>query len=880
MSRRRGGRAGVVPSGTWGAELVPPRGVLSEASEHQSPGSEMRRALNILAVAVSLFSCAAVWGGGEAPIGTKAPVEPASFAAVNPAAAGSSPQWRGDDSGEGLRVFSCPPNSAPEGELNCGFPQDTFNSGCNSGLQVFSPILCGQTVCGTAQLNGATRDTDWYEISLNAPTEVVLTFSAEYKAIVGFIAGTNGAPVCALASGVQPFTVVSANQTGEVRTCLGPGTWWLFTAPEFNQGNVACGKRYWMRVTCGGCPIGGCCLGASDCVETNGPTQCNALGGRYQGHDNFCFPGVCDPPFNDLCADAPLVTCNSTVFADLRNATFSTGESAPACASAQTVGSVWYRIQGTGSRLSVTTCDTSNLDPVPTDTIIVVYLAINGCTQPTFLACNDDTGCGPTGRFSRVCFNTSPGAEYLIQILPYDNLSRGVFKVDIECSCPATTPFGACCLAGGSCSSTTFAACAVVQGVFQGEGVTCAAANCPVISPPGNDSCDQSTPMLSVPGSLAGYTLFAAPDEPGDQPECGPGAPGSGVWYKVLGTGRRISVSTCNPETDFDTRIKVFCGDCETPQSLVCVAANDNATVECGLASETSWCSVPNQLYSILVAGDTGDSGNFVISASDAGPCTGAASCAPTCAVTCPGGSTAENEPPCGAFYIDATNGGCGTAAAARGAIACGQTVCGQSGVFNTDVSGGLGRDTDWFRFTVTQQSVVTWTVRAEFLVQAFILNDDCNDVFAYAGAIGNACQDVVVTATLEPGTYNAFVSPQFFQGVPCGDVWYGTLNCAPTAQNGACCLTRCSCTVTTEEDCLLNQGGFFFGGVGTTCGQFNCNPCPADMNVNGTVDTPDLVQFLGSYGRDPRGDFNCSGATDTADLTFFLSRFGLACPN
>ncbi|MHC4826430.1 MAG: hypothetical protein ACYTEY_07730, partial [Planctomycetota bacterium] len=59
----------------------------------------------------------------------------------------------------------CPGGITPEEEPNCGLPEDSFNGGCNSTPNVFSPIACGQTYAGTAAGLDGTRDTDWYEIN-------------------------------------------------------------------------------------------------------------------------------------------------------------------------------------------------------------------------------------------------------------------------------------------------------------------------------------------------------------------------------------------------------------------------------------------------------------------------------------------------------------------------------------------------------------------------------------------------------------------------------------------------------------------------------------------------------------------------------------------
>lgn len=61
-------------------------------------------------------------------------------------------------------------------------------------------------------------------------------------------------------------------------------------------------------------------------------------------------------------------------------------------------------------------------------------------------------------------------------------------------------------------------------------------------------------------------------------------------------------------------------------------------------------------------------------------------------------------------------------------------------------------------------------------------------------------------------------------------------------------------------------------------------SPLPeiADLNLDGQIDTADLVRFLGQFGRTVEpgatGDFNSDGNVDTADLVYFLGRFGQGC--
>ena len=344
-----------------------------------------------------------------------------------------------------------------------------------------------------------------------------------------------------------------------------------------------------------------------------------------------------------------------------------------------------------------------------------------------------------------------------------------------------------------------------------------------------------------------------------------------------------MTASVCQPGTDFDTRLLVYCGDCVVGNLTPCVGANEDGPSPCGAESQVTWCSALGQVYSILVtSGAAGTVGHFDLQLSSvpgaASGCIQPAYCSTNpCVVTCPQGALPENEADCGGAFVDTVNGGCGTAANARGSIQPGQTVCGTSGNYQpTDST--YARDTDWFRFTITQQSTVTWQVTAEFLVQIAILTDNCSSLFTMANELGNACEPIKCSAVLNPGTYDVFVSPQFFIGTLCGSHWVGSLTAVPTTANGACCLPNCTCTVTTQVHCQ-ELGGISFGGNGTTCAGYNCDTCRCDLNFDGIVNTFDLAKLLSSFGLNANGDVNCDGVTNTFDLAKLLSNFGVTCP-
>ncbi len=58
--------------------------------------------------------------------------------------------------------------------------------------------------------------------------------------------------------------------------------------------------------------------------------------------------------------------------------------------------------------------------------------------------------------------------------------------------------------------------------------------------------------------------------------------------------------------------------------------------------------------------------------------------------------------------------------------------------------------------------------------------------------------------------------------------------------------------------------------------------PCTGDLNADNTINTADLVIFLGRFSQSttPGGtaDFNADGTVNTADLVIFLARFGQQC--
>lgn len=767
----------------------------------------------------------------------------------------------------------CNPNWLFEFDPNCGGPTDP-NGGCGSLFEQFSPIDCGLTVCGTAKYTGNERDTDWYQITITQQQQLTFKVTAEFRVVAGIVAGTNGIANCSLATSVNPFAVANAGQVASVTVCLNPGTWWFFVAPDFTQPAFPCGEQYQAELLCvSPCPGGACCLAPAGCQIVGSQSECLQLGGRFLGQNTICSANSCASPPNDACSAPIQLSCGQSVLADLRNATVVPNEPQALCGGPG-VGSVWYRITGTGNPIEISSCTSNSVDPLALDVGIAVF---SGNCPLDLVAENCSTqGCGPTNQLARLCFPTNIGTQYLVQVLVLNDAARAVYSLSVSCPCSVTS-VGACCLPMQQCADVSVQGCQNLAGIYRGDGTTCSTsqAACPPNDVPPNDDCDTAQLVQPV-SATTGSTVFAAQDFINS---CGLPLQAGGVWYRVTGNGRAIKASTCDPATTFDTQLRVFCNNC-LEGFFTCVAANEDAGGTCTSRSELTWCTQSGATYYIFVSGYQSETGNFKLTLSDAGVCSNPVFCGSGCSFNCPPNSIPEPETFCFDGYIDATNSGCGSSPESYITILPGQTICGYSGTY--PVGGGVGRDTDWYSFTINSRSTVTWTIKAQFLVQAAILNDTCGSQQAVlASAVGSACQNVVVSAVLDPGTYRAFLSPQFFSGVSCDSNYYATLTATPTNDNGACCFVDCpKCRIVPEDFCLP-AGGVYWGGAGSDCADvFNCVPCPGDLNNDNVVDGRDLSVLLSAFGSTSAGDLNCDGVTAGSDLSVFLANFGTDCTN
>jgi subtilisin-like proprotein convertase family protein len=277
-----------------------------------------------------------------------------------------------------------------------------------------------------------------------------------------------------------------------------------------------------------------------------------------------CGVAPCAAPANDLCANAQPVAIGSTVRGNASAATDDPG--LPTCGTVTGRG-VWFSVVGDGSILRATTCNPGT----GSNTKIAVFSGT--CGALACVASNaTSTTCGNSARddTATVDFTAASGSTCLIWVAG-DSNGCGEFSLSV-------TSIG---------------------------------------QPAANDLCATAV-NIAVPSSGNYNNIGATADT---VPTCGAGgAFGSGVWFRFVGNGNVLSVSTCGPGTSFNTKVGVFTGTCE---ALVCVDMNSTASPACtpSTAATVNFCSAAGTTYYALVSGDTTGFGSFDLSVTDLGPC-------------------------------------------------------------------------------------------------------------------------------------------------------------------------------------------------------------------------------------------------------------------
>ncbi|MCA9243732.1 MAG: hypothetical protein KDA32_07265 [Phycisphaerales bacterium] len=250
--------------------------------------------------------------------------------------------------------------------------------------------------------------------------------------------------------------------------------------------------------TCAGISCeGACCFFDGSCDATT-RDDCQGRGGTYQGPGTTCASVTCPiAPENDTCVNAiELSSLNTTVSGTNVNAQT---DNLGTCGTTTGNVGVWYSLVGTGTQVTVDTCDPNTTY----DTKLQVYCGT--CNALTCITGNDDNfNCtNGSGLTSEVTFCAQAGATYYILVDGFAG-ATGFYTMHISSggSCAATIeclPTGACCVEG-DCTVTTEIGCGNLGGSYLGDGTDCGDGGYT-----GFVTCDNPFENISGTGTLAAF---------------------------------------------------------------------------------------------------------------------------------------------------------------------------------------------------------------------------------------------------------------------------------------------------------------------------------------------------------------------------------------
>ena len=148
--------------------------------------------------------------------------------------------------GDPLTPFECPIGSIDEGEP-CG--EDT-NGGCDMASPQFTEASLNQTYCGLTWADNGVSDTDWYRLVITRPIKVTLTAQGNFPLVVGFAPTESDTGNCGdLLGTLDPQASADAYTPATVVATIGPGTYFLFVAPQVSTGYPCTGLwRYFLSI--------------------------------------------------------------------------------------------------------------------------------------------------------------------------------------------------------------------------------------------------------------------------------------------------------------------------------------------------------------------------------------------------------------------------------------------------------------------------------------------------------------------------------------------------------------------------------------------------------------------------------------------------------
>ncbi len=482
-------------------------------------------------------------------------------------------------------------------------------------------------------------------------------------------------------------------------------------------------------------------------------------------------------------------------------------------------------------------------------------------------ACDQITGyINPAGsaqdcQVASVTTGCLPAGDYWFFVAP-------MFEADVTCpgnylatltTEPCTLPTGACCFADGSClDDLTVYDCTDAHGDYQGDGTTCATADCPVLP----DDCAAAQPIGE--GSVSFDTTIATYDH-------GPGyciADGPNIWYCYTAScSGHVIVSLC--ASLYDTRLAVYDGcDCATATEIGC---NDDACGNTGLQSLVEFEAVAGRQYLIEIGGYDGAAGvgtlNITCEPTPSGACCVGTDCVgDMTGYECGqmGGVWYEGET-CASFECPAMvpNDDCADAEPIGEVtdLPFDTTLSTHDGPGQCVTSGG----NLWYCYTpsCSGQATVSLCGSSFDTRLGAYLGCDCDNPLLlacnddYCGLQSQVSFPVVAGAhyLIEVGGFTS----QFGPGVL-------TVTCAP-GETAACCVGGTCIGDITEPECDAAGGTWF---AGESCDTFECpQPSPGDDCTTPIVADLSVLPFTdenSTCGRGNTYDNTCLLDRDTGE--------------
>lgn len=402
---------------------------------------------------------------------------------------------------------------------------------------------------------------------------------------------------------------------------------------------------------------------------------------------------------------------------------------------------------------------------------------------------------------------------------------------------------------------------------------------------PVNDPCTSATLVTPGPSRITGTTVRATADA---VPNCsGAGSQSSpGVWYRVIGTGTRMTARTCATRTAFDSVIQVYCA-ANGCGSLSCVAAGND---DCGLSASATWCSEAGAPYLILVRGLTAAStGFFDLEVLDSGmTCNDSIECLPRGACCIPNGCIRLTRDQClsagGTYQGDGVpcvqttqtivhRASVPTPVAIPDGNTLGAFVTlavppGQGPVPGLGLMVGLrhGRIGDLLVTVTKGNRTVTLFEKVGSVAGSpgdtsdldglYIFKDDGANLWAAAAAAG--VQERVTPGIYAPARVNdgglPLPSVAAFDTEPASGTWVLRVRDLSQGESG-----------------VIDSFGLVSFTQEPTCGS-PCPSCAADFNDDGGVDGGDTVAFYDSWeAGEGCADVNEDGGVDGEDVVWFF---------